>query len=434
MVTMDEPMTLETLLEESPVSMVDIATEMAEGAFSEDKAEAEANDVAMLEDGEVQPTETRPDLLGFQATLPADWSKPMDALVGGGLDGRNPHARAASLALRGGTPESEEAVARSLNWLAAHQGRNGAWQFNLKNCGCNGYCRNPGNVPTTTGATGLALLAYLGANHTHLEGEHREVVRKALYYLSERAKISPDGADLTDGDGPRAMYGHGLAAIALCEAYAMTDDPGLKDLAQQALNFIVYAQEKKGGGWRYQPGQVGDTSVFGWQMMALKSGQMARLQVPSPTMYLAQRFLDSVASDGRSQYGYLSKEKPGRTTTAIGLLCRMYTGWPREHPSLARGVGHLVAWGPSKNDMYHNYYATQVIFHWGGSDWVRWNNKLRDELIRTQETQGHESGSWYFGDQYSKLAGRLYDTALATLILEVYYRHMPLYGDRVFQH
>jgi hypothetical protein len=431
--TMEEPTPLETLLEESPAEKLDPMEALAEGAFQADAVEAEANDVAMLVDGAVQPAETPPDLIGLEASLPREWFQPTDAPVGGGFDGRDPQARAASLARRGGTPDSEAAVARGLGWLAAHQGKNGAWQFNLKNCGCNGYCRNPGNVPTTTGSTGLALLAFLGANHTHMVGQHREVVRKGLYYLAQRAIVSSDGADLTDRDAPRAMYGHGLAAIAICEAYGMTDDPGLKDLAQQALNFIVYAQEKKGGGWRYQPGQPGDTSVFGWQMMALKSGQMARLQFPSPTLFLAQRFLDSVALDEQAQYSYLPAQKSGQTTTAIGLLCRMYTGWPREHPALARGVRHLVRWGPSKDDMYYNYYASQVIFHWGGSDWVRWNRKLRDELIRTQATQGHESGSWYFGCQYSQQAGRLYDTALATLILEVYYRHLPLYGDAVFE-
>jgi len=429
----DEPTPLETLLEESPATAVDPATELAEGAFQADDAAAEAADVKLLEDGVVQPTETPPDKIGLLASLPNNWSTPVDSPVGGGFEGRSPEARAASLAQRGGTPDSEAAVARALNWLAAHQCRNGAWHFNLKECGCNGYCRNSGNVPTTTGATGLALLAYLGANQTHLTGEHRDVVRKGLYYLGQRARLSAVGADLTDGDAPRGMYGHGLAAIALCEAYGMTDDPGLKELAQQALNFILDAQDQKGGGWRYQPHQVGDTSVFGWQMMALKSGQMARLHVPTPPMYLAQRFLDSVASEQGAQYGYQSPKEPGHTTTAIGLLCRMYAGWPRQHPPLARGVAHLMAWGPSKDDMYYNYYATQVVFHWGGSDWVRWNRKLRDELIRTQATAGHESGSWYFDGQYSKLAGRLYDTALAALILEVYYRHMPLYGDQVFR-
>ena len=77
------------------------------------------------------------------------------------------------------------------------------------------------------------------------------------------------------------MYSHGLAAITLCEAYAMTHDRKLMGPAQLSLNHIVYAQDPIGGGWRYAPRQPGDTSVVGWQLMALKSGHMAYLAVPT---------------------------------------------------------------------------------------------------------------------------------------------------------
>jgi hypothetical protein len=56
---------------------------------------------------------------------------------------------------------------------------------------------------------------------------------------------------------------------------------------------------------------------------------------------------------------------------------------------------------------------------------------MRDYLIETQSKSGHEAGSWYFdGTDLGSLAGgRLYCTAMATMILEVYYRHLPLYSD-----
>ena len=224
------------------------------------------------------------------------------------------------------------------------------------------------------------------------------------------------------------MYAQGLSAIALCEAYGMTQDPALKDLAQGALRFIVYAQDPKGGGWRYAPGQPGDTTVTGWQLMALKSGQMARLEVPAPTLYLAQRFLGSVQSEDGARYGYMTPQ-PRNSTTAIGLLCRMYTGWQRDHPGLQKGVAYLSQWGPSEDNMYHNYYATQVLHHWGGSDWEKWNRKMRDYLIATQATNSHEAGSWYFSGGQGQVGGRLYNTAMAVMTLEVYYRYMPLYRE-----
>jgi hypothetical protein len=117
------------------------------------------------------------------------------------------------------------------------------------------------------------------------------------------------------------------------------------------------------------------------------------------------------------------------TTTAVGLLCRMYTGWNRGRPALYRGVDHLHKWGASQTNMYYDYYATQVLHHWQGPEWQAWNKPMRDYLVSTQAAESHEAGSWYFSDPYGDRGGRLYNTAMAIMILEVYYRHMPLYGE-----
>lgn len=361
--------------------------------------------------------------VGFQAEHPANWAQPT-AVRGGGLEGRQRDARARLVQEGGGNAASEEAVERGLRWLVAHQGRDGSWRFNHHEGPCQGLCRDPGESPSTTGATAMALLAFLGAGHTHIDGDYMTTVRDGLYYLGSRALVTSEGADLREG----TMYAQGLATIALCEAYGLTSDPGLRDLAQQAIHFIVSAQDREGGGWRYTPGEPGDTTVSGWQIMALKSGQMARLSVPSPTLHAAGRFLDRVQNQDGALYGYMTPD-PRPATTAIGLLCRMYCGWDRNHPALIQGVAYLSKRGPSQaeDSIYFNYYATQVLHHAGGSDWERWNAKMRDSLIATQAADGHEAGSWYFPGRHSRAGGRLYSTALAIMTLEVYYRYMPLY-------
>ena len=135
------------------------------------------------------------------------------------------------------------------------------------------------------------------------------------------------------------MYAQGLATIALCEAYAMTQDPALKDLAQGAIDFIVYAQDKQGGGWRYTPGEPGDTTVTGWQLMALKSGQMARLTIPSPTHRPGARSFSTACNPTAAPNTATSIRSAASSTTAIGLLCRMYTGWGRDQPGVAARRG-----------------------------------------------------------------------------------------------
>jgi hypothetical protein len=357
--------------------------------------------------------------------IEGELSTGFDADVTGALGGRAAGERAALLAEGGGNKESEDAISRGLRWLQAHQLGDGSWDLRL-NCG---HCGNPGGKESRTAATGLALLAFLGRGNTHVEGEYQDAVKRGLYYLTTNMRRTSDGGDLRD-DGE--MYAQGIATIALCEAYGMTHDRGLESFAQEAVYFVLYAQHK-GGGWRYKPGEPGDATVSGWQIMALKSAQMAYLRVPHEAIERASHFLDTLQYDKGSRYSYQPRHKMGRdvTTSAIGLLCRMYTGWPQDHPGLERGIEHLAHEGPSllgpNADIYYDYYATQVMHQSGGEAWDQWNEQMREFLIRTQATQGHESGSWYFGGGRGDVGGRLFGTTMAIMTLEVYYRHLPIY-------
>lgn len=368
------------------------------------------------------PTLTSPGNLGA-----ADLLTPVGGSPFGMLDGRDGELKRALLH-DGGSDASEIAVARGLRWLAAHQREDGSWHFNHLQDGVCKYCRNPGTHGSTTASTGLALLPFLGAGQTHMRGEYQETVRKGLEFLRKRTIATPLGGDLQDGVN---LYSQGIATLALCEAYAMTRDPELASTCREAIRFIVNAQDKNGGGWRYFPGQVGDTTVTGWMLMALKSGQLTYMPVSPEVWTGAKRYLDFVQDDGGAAYGYQAPNKQDATMTAIGLLCRMYAGWPRSQAPLARGVRMLSKRGPSEHDLYYDYYATQVLRHYGGPEWTDWNLKMREFLINTQAKEGHPSGSWYFPDKHGDQGGRVYNTAMAILILEVYYRHLPIYGQRV---
>jgi hypothetical protein len=346
--------------------------------------------------------------------------------VGGDLSGRGALSKAELLTIGGGTPQSEEAVARALRWLVAHQSDDGGWNFDhTHGTSCGKRCSGVGSTRNArNGATAMALLPLLGAGNTHHSGKYKESVDRGLRFLMLRQDKKTGSFHEPQGD----MYSHGLAAIALCEAYAMTKDRKLHEPAQGAIDFIATAQDPVGGGWRYAPRQPGDTSVVGWQMMALKSGLMGYLDVPPDTVKLAGRFLDHVQDGDGSQYGYTdSGGEPA--TTSIGLLCRMYMGWRRDHPPLMRGIEYLRTTGPSPSNMYYNYYATQVVHHYGGEAWRDWNAKMRDSLVKGQVKTGHSAGSWLMNDRFVGQGGRLYCTALAAMILEVYYRHLPIYRE-----
>jgi len=350
------------------------------------------------------------------------------------LNSRSAASKSEMLERFGGSAASEKAVALALKWISDHQASNGGWTFAHSEI-CRGKCDGGGDLAAATNAaTAMALLPFLGAGQTHMEGQYKETVHKGLAFLIQKMKVSsgrlPEGSWHEPGG---RMYSHGLAAITICEAYAMTRDPDLLQPAQLSLNYLIASQDPRGGGWRYDPGQRGDTSVVGWCVMALKSGRMGNLVVPEGTFASASNFLDAVSTNSGAYYGYdkpTSKLGGRQATIAVGLLCRMYMGWPKEHPGLKEGVEYLNKLGPNKNDLYYSYYGTQVMRHYGGPAWEKWNAKLRDQLIAAQVSQGHAAGSWLATGGHSEKGGRLYATSLATMILEVYYRHLPLYSEK----
>jgi hypothetical protein len=342
--------------------------------------------------------------------------------------GRGTGPKGNSLGAQGGNEASERAVKLGLQWLAAHQKPNGSWSFH------HGDDAPGALAECTSAATGLSLLAFLGAGHTQRTGrgqsEYRNSVNRGLNFLIGHLKRSQDGGDLrgkvVSNEG---MYAHAIATLALCEALAMTKDGKLRGPSQAAVDFIVNAQDKTGGGWRYKPKEPGDTTVTGWQIMALKSARAAELKVPEEVIQKAVKFLDSCQAEGGSQYGYSPGAGPGTPAiTAIGLLCRMYLGWTPDIPALGKGIEFLSETGPSPNNLYYNYYATQVLHHWGGDAWDQWNKVMRDQLVETQVQEGDAAGSWNpTGDHGAGAGGKLYQTALSVMTLEVYYRYMPMY-------
>jgi hypothetical protein len=350
---------------------------------------------------------------GLEKTTPPVAAPPLRP---GSLAGRQAPLREQLLREGGGTEESEAAVARGLAWIVRQQRPEGSWSFA-------GYDRGYGTDSSVWAATGLALLPLLGTGHTHQKGDYAPQVDQGLKYL---LRVQP-----ADGGYAKSAYQHCIPTLALCEAYALTKDPQLKEPAQRALDFIVRAQHA-GGGWRYDVGQPGDTSCTGWALMALKTGRLAGLDVPEDTLRRVSHFLDDMEYTDRSGYGYDARTNGGPTTCAIGLLGRLHLGWEPRDARVRKGVETLSANPPSRlRNIYYCYYATQVLRHVGGAAWKGWNAPMRSWLLDNQEKDPSGkatgvAGSWSpVGDAFGKAGGRLMVTSLALLSLEAYYRHVP---------
>jgi len=398
-------------------------------------------------------------------------------------------ARGEAAVARGGSPASEAAVERGLLWLARHQAADGSWKFAHPHCidpfgnptqAC--PCRAKGYIEGHTKAsTAIALLPFLGAGNTHLQGPYKEVVYRGLEQLKttldiELKELHPGDADFVptfSGD----LYGYGITTLVMAEAFGMTGDPDLEKYAAALATFLARHQHPLGG-WRYEIGQPGDITVTGWQVVALKSSQLAGLPVHSDIFRQVDRFLTSLTPPAPPQrgqarlvgehagqardmtrYHYLASfansttRQPNECTSAVGLLCRLYTGWKRNDPRLMEGIERLLE---SKThpalQLYRNFYLAQILLQTNHPAWSHWNRRNRDYLVRMQVTKTAltdpthpafgggpcEIGSWYLWnpkgatkntarDRHLEPAGRLAHTALAILTLEVYYRLLPVY-------
>ena len=124
--------------------------------------------------------------------------------------------------------------------------------------------------------------------------------------------------------GSGSMYEHGLATIAVCEAYGLSKDQKLKPVAESSRGRFIEERSKRFV-WRLalharsRP-TVGDTSVVGWQLMGLKSAQMAGLTVNPQRSKNPKSFCTSVAKGkdgGLFSYMPESRDRPPRCLQSV---------------------------------------------------------------------------------------------------------------------
>lgn len=357
-------------------------------------------------------------------------SDPVLGMVGIAYDGRRSGTKESLIKAYGGTALTQQAVLAGLEWLARNQKPDGSWSLS-------GPYSHGGRTDNHQVATAMALLAFQGDGNTTEYGEYKDIVDRGWYYLLRQQ--DDEGSFFREGSNHHRFYTQGLATIAICELYAMTSDPALKrsyrDPAVKAIDCCIKGQSPLGG-WRYWPAKESDLSVTGWILMALQSARMAGLDVPVKTLDNARGFLDSVAGEDGSRYRYRRSRAISRAMTAEGLLCRQYLGWKRDNRALNEGVKWLlqpengISYKRNRN-VYYWYYATQVMHHMEGESWQKWNARMCRAVPDAQVQQGPEAGSWDplepSEDSEAEEGGRLYVTCLSLYMLQVYYRHLPLY-------
>jgi hypothetical protein len=355
---------------------------------------------------------------------------------GGGCFGkRTGGGKRRALAIGGGGPKTQNALNSGLRWLAEHQEEDGHWD-----------CQKYGGANHDVSVTALALLAFLGNGNSCKFGDYKDNVARATYWLLQQQK--PNGCV-----GPH-RYETAIAAMALAEAYGM-GDRSIRPQAQKAIDWIVQSQCSTGG-WDYKPnsGRT-DVSVSGWHVMALKSGNVAGLTIPSEVFIKAEELIRAATKNTPDGYGAETLYAGNATTAnqfstsgkmhgksdrrvAISSTCLQFLGVGRNDIQVQASANAILKDGvPSNNtvDFYRWYYATLGLFQMGiKSDyWKTWNLPMKETVCGLQVKVGtykENKGSWNpDGDPYGNRWGRVGETAIGSLLLEIYFRY-----DQVSKH
>ena len=332
---------------------------------------------------------------------------------------------------RGATEETEQAVADALSWLAFNQESDGRWSPKRHGGGregkVDGSDREMAGIHADTGVTGLALLAFLGTGNTQHSGIYRENVAAGIDYLIRSQ--APNGNLRGDAGTYAGMYCHAMASLALAEAAVLSGDERLQQPLRRAVDYTLLAQDRRTGGWRYYPGDTGDTSQLGWQVLLLKNAEAAGIDIPEKTRQGAIRFLRSVSSGPNGGLAsYRPNMRPTLSMTAEAMVCREFLGMPAASPTAREAAEHLMTGLPDRGEMnlYYWYYATLGLHQLQNDHWRRWNTVLQEVLLDAQQSDGPFAGSWDPVGKWGCYGGRVYSTAMGALCLEVYYRYQPL--------
>ena len=332
--------------------------------------------------------------------------------------------------------QTEGAVMRALRWLKQLQQADGSW---------------PRNKPAMTA---LAVLAFLAHNETPASPEFGETVRRGIEYL---LTSQPAGGQW------RGNYEHYIVTYALCEAYGMTHNPGVRAAAERAVKLIIDGQHPSGG-WDYALAQNDrdDTSVMGWAAQALKAALMADFYSDPEALLRASKlavkgFQKNAHPEGG--FGYISPARGG--LSSVGTLCMQFHGageasevrktlellgtwrpvWVGNRPGVATppATSGVPGVPPGGSPQYYYYYGTQALFQEGGKAWERWNTVMWPEYVKAQfvktkaiadvEGELQDIGWWENADQHSDRP--VMDTCLAALQLMVYYRYLPTFKASV---
>lgn len=360
--------------------------------------------------------------------------------AGGGSAGmfgsRTGGGKRAALLAAGGTIKDLAIEDAALRFLKRHQSPDGSWHpLTYVSVCTEGMKCEPGvgGVDDQIAVTGQVVTGFLCAGYDHkTPNKYRGLVELGLAFL--RSRQQPDGALAT------TIEAHAHALTALAEAYAMTNDPVLKEPAQRAITWLL---GKRIAGADGKPIAWGDEAGVSTALTldatcALRASLSAGLNV-ADSLERVRAWTAMAWKAANPQWSSLHPNQPSYfparwTTTgqiqgedaAAGATFMILLGNPGGDVALSSLMNRLKASAPEPAAALREprlfYLATLAGFHVGGEWWTWWNTTYRVGVPAAQRTgDGCFDGSWNPSAEMTR--GRLQSTVLILRSTQVYYAY-----------
>lgn len=295
---------------------------------------------------------------------------------------------------------TEAAIKRGLDYLKNSQTPEGTWASGDTN---------------NTAYAALSMIAFMLNGYFPSEKQpYGPTLKKALDFLLKDGQRSLRGYMGTN------MYSHGLATLALSEAWGQTDrDDEIQEALKAAVDIILRSQAPIGG-WRYNPVPAdADVSVTAMQLVALSAARQAGILVPNQTIDRAVRYINMCRDEATGGFTYTpGYGAPALARSAAATFSLMMCGRhdSAEVKSGIRYLESLPAEKFSKCDFYAyaHYYAALVMSMAGEEHFRAWYPQVRNVLLSSQT----RTGSW---------ANQAYETSMSLIVLSIPLAYVPAY-------
>ncbi len=393
--------------------------------------------------------------------------------LGSGAGLRLEPKRTSMLKFYGGSKSTKTALTSGVEWLLDKQLKDKEhvwWCFdhtllpnNKRRFGSKNYTNQGFAKENLVSATSLALMAIVGSGE--ISPKDKANVQRAVKFLQYCSKPVGDVLiPLPERESAKKMeaslvveensyddfHPHAWGTIAVCDFVALEKVRsekrdkvmgGITEFAQALLRHVTRQQNPDGGFPKQERGLTVDCTLVSktnshisnvestvWNLMAMKAGKEAGLSVPNESIAKATEYLNSFISQTTRRYKDFT-EIP--SSDIRDLRCALFgiqllgSEFPTYDESVVLAAKILKIEDISQ--LQENVFMTMYMRDLRGQTWDSWRENVCAQYLKDQSDDKFEAGSWFYdGEKINSEGGRLYCTALATMVLESYYRYEPL--------